>query len=104
MYTNIELLFQTTIDRNPECWMVHRNFGLLLAGRGQFDEAIAHYRNAIEFKPDYVEAHIDLGVALAGRGKTDEAIAHFQKAQKSSQIMLTLAETLRSPYPSRKES
>ena len=51
-----------------------------MAGRGQVDEAIAHYRKALEINPDYVEAHYNLGNALAGRGQVDEAIAHFQKA------------------------
>ncbi len=51
-----------------------------MAGRGQVDEAIAHYRKALEIKPDYVEAHNNLGNALAGRGEVDEAIAHYRKA------------------------
>ena len=51
-----------------------------LAGRGQFDEAIAHYRKALEIKPDDAEAHYNLGNALAGRGQVDEAIAHYQTA------------------------
>ena len=51
-----------------------------LAGRGQVDEAIAHYRKALEIKPDYAEAHNNLGLALAGRGQVDEAIAHYRKA------------------------
>ncbi len=50
------------------------------SGRGQVDEAIAHYRKALEIKPDYAEAHNNLGLALAGRGQVDEAIAHFRKA------------------------
>ena len=53
---------------------------MALADRGQVDEAIAHYRKALEIKPDYAEAHNNLGVALAGRGQVDEAIAHYRKA------------------------
>ena len=58
----------------------HINLGIALAARGQFDEAIAHYRKALEIKPDYAEAHDNLGLALAGRGQVDEAIAHYRKA------------------------
>ena len=58
MYADAETLYRTTIDRNPDCWMAHNNLGVVLAGRGQVDEAIAHYRKALEIKPDYAEAHI----------------------------------------------
>ena len=58
----------------------HNNLGVVLAGRGQVDEAIAHYRKALEINPDYARAHNNLGVALAGRGQIDEAIAHYRKA------------------------
>ena len=61
-------------------WLAHNNLGAALAGRGQVDEAIAHYQKALEIKPDYAEAHNNLGAALAGRGQVDEAIAHYQKA------------------------
>ena len=52
MYADLETLYRTTIDRNPECWMAHNNLGWDLADRGQVDEAIAHYRKALEIKPD----------------------------------------------------
>ena len=64
-------------SRNP---LAHYNLGVALAGRGRFDEAIAHFQKALEIKPDYAEAHANLGAALAGRGRVDEAIAHYQKA------------------------
>ena len=79
MYADVETLYRTTIDRNPDCWMAHNNLGTVLAGRGQVDEAIAHYRKALEIKPDYAEAHNNLGLALAGRGQVDEAIAHYRQ-------------------------
>ena len=47
---------------------------------GQTDEAIAHYRKALEIKPDCVEAHNNLGLALVGRGQTDAAITQFRNA------------------------
>ena len=51
-----------------------------LARRGRVDEAIAHYRKALEINPDFAEAHNNLGLALADRGRFDEAIAYYQKA------------------------
>ena len=54
---------------SPTTLDAHNNLGIALAGRGQVDEAIAHYRKALEIKPDYAEAHNNLGIALAGRGQ-----------------------------------
>ncbi len=80
MYTDLETLCRTTIERTPACWVAHKNLGLILAERGQVDEAIVQYRKAVEIKPDYAEAHYSLGVVLARRGQVDEAIAQYQKA------------------------
>ena len=58
----------------------HYNLGNALAERGQIDEAIAHYRKALEIKPDFAEAHNNLASALTRRGRVDEAIAQYRKA------------------------
>ncbi len=94
MYADIETLYRTTLDRNPDCWLVQNNLGNLLSdegqvlmGRGQTDgamaiyrEAIDHYHRALEAKPDYAESHFNLGNALACLGREEEAIAEFQTA------------------------
>jgi tetratricopeptide (TPR) repeat protein len=66
-------------SRNNEA---HNNLGLVLAGRGQIDEAITHFQKALEIKPDLVEAHNNLGWALGRRGQVDAAIAHYKEALK----------------------
>ncbi len=80
MYADIETLYQTTIDENPACWMAHNNLGKPLAARGRRDEAMDHYRKALELKPDSELIHNNLGNALADRGQVDSAIVHYQKA------------------------
>jgi tetratricopeptide (TPR) repeat protein len=60
--------------------IAHAKLGNALAGRGQVDKAIAHYRKALEIKPDFADAQNNLGAALAGRGRVDEAITHYRKA------------------------
>ena len=49
------------LEIKPDYAEAHDNLGMALAGRGQVDEAIAHYQKALEIKPDYVEAHNNLG-------------------------------------------
>jgi tetratricopeptide (TPR) repeat protein len=82
MYADHETLYHATIDKNPDCWLVHNNLGLVLVDRGRVDEAIAHFQQALKIKPDLEQAHYNLGFALVGRGQVDEAIAHYQQALK----------------------
>jgi len=80
LYTDIDTLWNVTLAKDPNCWMAHNNFGMVLAGRGQLDEAIDHYHKAIEIKPDHVGAYVNLGRVSAGRGQVDEAIDYYRKA------------------------
>ena len=51
----------------PDYAEAHNNLGNVLAGRGQIDEAIAHYQKALEIKPDYADARRNCELALAGK-------------------------------------
>ena len=84
MYASPEILWRTTIARNPNCWMAHNNLGLILAKQGNLDEAIQHYERAIQLKPDYAIALNDMGAILVRKGQPKEAIPYLQKALKIS--------------------
>ena len=56
------------------------NLGSILAGRGEFAEAITDFREIVRIKPDYVLAYHNLGLALANHGEVDEAITYYLKA------------------------
>lgn len=49
---------------------------------GEFDQAIAHLRLAIEANPRYVPAHNSLGMALKERGDLTAAIASYETAAR----------------------
>ena len=70
MYTDIETLFQVTVNRNPSCWMAHNNLGLALANRGDVDRAIEHYEKALQIKSDDAPAHYNLGALLRDAAKS----------------------------------
>jgi tetratricopeptide (TPR) repeat protein len=82
-YADLETLYQTTLDRNPDCWMALANLGKLLADRGEFDAAMADYRKALQVNSAYAEAHNNLGNLLFGRGDVDGAIDHYRQALES---------------------
>src|SRR4029453_4815851 len=80
MNADIEALGRTTIARTPNCWMAHNNLGIVLAQKGEIDEAIAHYRKTLEMSPDFADADYNLGNALLQKGEIDAAILHCQRA------------------------
>jgi tetratricopeptide (TPR) repeat protein len=82
MYGDVDTLWRTTLARNPACWMAHNNLGIALFGKGQLDEAIAHYRTTLEMQPDFWDADYNLGTALLAKGHVDEAIFYCEKAAK----------------------
>jgi len=44
------------------------------------DEAVVHFRKALELQSNHADAHYNLANALLQKGQTDEAMAEFQKA------------------------
>jgi Flp pilus assembly protein TadD len=64
----------------PQSPGAHLNLGVALLDKGQLDESIAEYREAIRLKKDYAEAHSNLGYALREKGQVDEAIAECREA------------------------
>jgi tetratricopeptide (TPR) repeat protein len=80
MYAGMEVLWRTTLARNPDSWMAHNNLGIALFQKGEIDEAIAHYRTTLQMQPDFGDAEYNLGNALLHKGETDDAIVHCQIA------------------------
>lgn len=56
------------------------DLGVLLAQTGRLEEAIDHFRNAVESAPNFELAHSDLGGALVLQKKYGEAIHHLERA------------------------
>ena len=81
MYGDLDTLYQTTIDRNPNCWMAYNNLGVHVA-KDQLDDAaaMALYRRALEIKPTFADAHYNLANALVRAGDRPEAIREFNQA------------------------
>lgn len=46
----------------------------------KFDEAISHYRKALDLNPEYAEGYCNLGSILLDRGEFSEAEAYLQKS------------------------
>jgi tetratricopeptide (TPR) repeat protein len=80
-YRDSETLWQTTIDRNPSCWMAENNLGSeLLEANGDPSAAVAHLEKSLRLRPDLLEAHRSLAYGLLRKGETDEAMAEARVA------------------------
>ena len=80
VYADLRTLWTDTLAKNPAAWMAHNNLGLMLFGEGRTDEAMAHYRAAIDVKPDDAFARNNLGRALASLGRLEDARVAFVEA------------------------
>ena len=79
IYRDLVTLYTKTLGENPQCWMAHYNLGIVLRGRGETEQAISHYREAIALRPHYAEAHYNLARLLVDKGAVDDAIAHYER-------------------------
>ncbi len=59
-----EALFWHALAVTENNYIAHNNLGNALLKKGQIDEAISQYQEAIRMKPNYAEAHYNLGGAL----------------------------------------
>ena len=79
-WKNSGTLFGHSIEVTRVNDVAQYNLGFYRAGRGELDEAMNHYLEAIRINPSYDDALNNLGVALAMRGQTDEAIARIRES------------------------
>jgi len=79
-YRDITTLWQTTIARNPGCWMAENNLGNELLEAGNVDAAVAHFQKSFQLKPDLLEGHHSLAYGLLRKGDTDAAMAEARVA------------------------
>ena len=73
-------LFERTLAVTTGNCIMHNNLGVILSREGRFDEAVAHYREALALDPDYPDANANLGHELLRAVKLDEAYKHLAKA------------------------
>ncbi|MGD8989353.1 MAG: tetratricopeptide repeat protein [Syntrophobacterales bacterium] len=80
MYENLETLWTVTLEKNPASAIAHCNLGFLRQEQGRYEEAIAHYSEALRLRPDFAEAPYNMGNVLEGQGRLDEAISYYSEA------------------------
>jgi tetratricopeptide (TPR) repeat protein len=73
-------LWSDCVAKSPEKARPHTGLGNALQEQDKLDEAISHFRRAIQIDSHYAEAHTNLGNLLQSQGKLDEAISYHRQA------------------------
>jgi protein O-mannosyl-transferase len=81
-WRDTETLWRYTLAVTPNSDVAHAGLGGILFVRGQIDEAIDHYEQALRLRDGNVGAQFGLARALAAENKIDAAIQHLQKTLK----------------------
>jgi len=79
VWKDSESLFRHALSVTNGNYLAYNSLGVALFGKGNVDEAIGNYQDAINLKRDYVNAHCNLGVALASRRQYAEALVHYEE-------------------------
>lgn len=80
LWQNSFTLFGRALSVTNDNYIAHLNFGNALIKDNKIDEAMQHYRTAIELRSEYADAHYNLGVAFSLKGKGKEAIEEYHTA------------------------
>jgi tetratricopeptide (TPR) repeat protein len=75
-----EALFRHALEVTENNWLAHDELGAALEQKGQMEEAILEFREAVRLNPEFADLQYNLGVALGKKGQTDAAIRQFQEA------------------------
>ncbi len=81
-YLDPVAIWADTVGRRPENVVARNNLGLALAGRGDYDAALAQYRQALRLEPGHVNALYNLADSLAAQGNLKDAVVHYQAAAR----------------------
>src|SRR5262245_32545618 len=74
-------LYQATLAKNPNSWLLHNNLGSAYSSFGWFEAAIDEYQLALDAeRPDDARIRYNYGNALAGLGRYPEAIEQYRMA------------------------
>ncbi len=80
VWRDTDRFFASVLAEAPDTAIAHHNVGRRLEKAGRVDEAIAHYRRAVEIRPDYAIAWNSLGLALARKGDAADGEQALRKA------------------------
>jgi len=82
MYGDVTTLYQTTLARNPDCWLAAHNLAVIYANSGRVPEAVPLLERVLQLHPGYALAENSLGDDLVRLGRPQDAVPHLERAVK----------------------
>ena len=79
-WRNSETLWNQALANTSNNYIAHNGVGDALMLKGQLDDAVAHFRKALEICVDCWEVHFNLGHVLAKKGDWLNAITSYRAA------------------------
>jgi protein O-mannosyl-transferase len=79
-YLDAEQIYRMTLEKNPDCWLVQTNLGMIVGNKGDLPEAIRLFKAVVHAQPKFANGRYNLGKALKDSGRLPEAIEQFQQA------------------------
>ena len=76
-------LWQSAVDRYPDCARAHKALGDALMVDARAEEALEHYERAREILPVYHDAHLGVAVAQTALFRYDRALQTLDAALES---------------------
>jgi len=83
-WQNSETLWKHAIENTSQNSVAQNSLGTVLLEKGDLEQAVRHYEEALKVEPDSALIHSDLGKALEREGRIDEALFEFRRALQLS--------------------
>lgn len=82
MYRDRITLYETTLHRNPESWLMHNNLAVCFIDEGRLEEGRYHLGEALRIRPNLPHALSNLGDVLTQLGRPAEALPPLERSRE----------------------
>ena len=81
--------YRRVLQLDPNSVTGNFYLGLMLAGRGDVEQALPYFRKTTEVKPDWAAGQFNLAMALAEVDQAEQAVVHLQETLRLRPVDLT---------------
>jgi tetratricopeptide (TPR) repeat protein len=87
-----ELKYREVVESRPDSWEAWTNFGIFQRTRGHFDDAVSHFKRALELSPNSMQALAQMSFTALQQNRVEEAKEYAKKVINSGRDAAELAQ------------